>query len=78
MFMCDVTKTLPYALYFGYSELLYGNGDVSIRFDGKDDNVVIEYSFLDYISVDQETVQSDRQFPLEKQIRPISSRTIFL
>ena len=43
MFMCDVTKTPPYARYFVYSELfLICNNDVSIRFNGKDDNIVLE------------------------------------
>ena len=43
MYMWDVTKTPPYAHNFVYSELLLiENGDVSIRFNGKDDNVVLE------------------------------------
>ena len=44
MFMCDVTKTPPYARIFVYSELLFiSNSNVSgsIRFSGKDDNVVL-------------------------------------
>ena len=55
MFMCDVTKTPPYARNFVYSELLFickpANGDVSIRFNGKDDNVVLEYRVIALISV---------------------------
>ena len=45
MFMCDVTKPLHYACNFVYSELLYifANGDVFIRFNGQDDNVVLEF-----------------------------------
>ena len=34
---------LPYARYFVYGELLLiANGNVSIKFNGKDDNVVLE------------------------------------
>ena len=28
---------------FVYSELLFANGDVSIRFNGTDDNAMLEY-----------------------------------
>ena len=45
--MCDVTKTSPYAhnlLPVNYC--LFANGDVSIMFNGKDDNVVLEL-FMD-------------------------------
>ena len=43
MFMCDVTKTPHYARYFvTVNYCLFANGDVSIRFNGKDDNVVLE------------------------------------
>ena len=43
MFMCDITKTPPNAHNIVYIELfLFANGDVSIRFSGKDDNVVLE------------------------------------
>ena len=44
MFMCDVTKT-PFKRNFVYSEvnyLLFANGDDSIRFNGKYDNVMLE------------------------------------
>ena len=38
MFMCDITKMPPYERNFVYSELLFiCKGDVSIRFNGKDD-----------------------------------------
>ena len=44
IFMYDVTKTPPYVRNFVYSELLFANVDVSIRFNGKDDNVVLEFA----------------------------------
>ena len=41
--MCDVTKTPPYARnFFTANYCLFANGDVSIRFNGNDDNVVLE------------------------------------
>ena len=45
MFMCDVTKTSPYARnMFTVNNCLFANGDVSIRFNGKDDNFVLEFA----------------------------------
>ena len=46
MFMCDVTKTLTYArvISFTVNYCLFANGDFSIRFNGKDDIVVLEYT----------------------------------
>ena len=46
MFMCDITKTPPYGRYFVYSELLFANSDISIRFSGKEENAVLQ-SWLD-------------------------------
>ena len=40
MFMCDVTSTPPYAFTVNYC--LFAHGDVSIRLNGKNDNVVLE------------------------------------
>ena len=43
MLMCDITKTPPYVRHFINSELLLiANRDVSIRFNGKDNNVMLE------------------------------------
>ena len=39
MFMCDVTKT---PLLFMVNYCKFAHGDVSIRFNGKNDNVVLE------------------------------------
>ena len=40
--MSDVTKT-PYAHYFfPVNYCLFANGEISIRFNGQDDNVVLE------------------------------------
>ena len=49
MFMCDVIKTPPYAraILFTVNYCLFANGDVSIRFYGEIDNVVLE-SFISY------------------------------
>ena len=47
MFMCDVTKTLPYARnLFTVNYCIFANGDVSIGFNGKDDNVVLESKII--------------------------------
>ena len=44
MFMCEVTKTPTYAHnLFTVNYCQFANGDVSIRLNGKDDNVVLEY-----------------------------------
>ena len=45
MFMCDVTKMPLHPRNFVYGELSFANGDVSIRFNGKYDNVVLEHNF---------------------------------
>ena len=43
MFMCDVTKTPLYAHnLFTVNYCLFANSDVSIRFNGKNDNIVLE------------------------------------
>ena len=44
MFMCNVTKTSPYLRNFVNSDdyRLFANSDVSIRFNGKYDNVLLE------------------------------------
>ena len=42
MFICDDTKTR--VILFTVNYCLFANGDVSIRFNGKDDNVVLEYT----------------------------------
>ena len=42
MFMCDVTKMPPYRRnVVTVNYCLFANGDISIRFSGKDDNVVL-------------------------------------
>ena len=47
MFMCDVTKTqLTRVILFTVNYCLFANGDVSIRFIEKDDNVVLELWIL--------------------------------
>ena len=49
MFMCHVTKMPPYArrvILFTVNYCLFANGDVSIRFNGKDYNVVLEYIII--------------------------------
>ena len=47
MFMCDVTKThLTRVILLTVNYCSFANGDVSIRFNGKDDNVVLEYQIL--------------------------------
>ena len=52
MFMCDVTKTPPYARYFvAVNYCLFANGDVSIRFNGKDDNNNVAWCSLLYIVI---------------------------
>ena len=46
MFMCDVTKTPPYESNFVFKTVNYCsfvNGDVSIKFNGKDNCIVLEF-----------------------------------
>ena len=45
MFMCDITKTSPYAsnFLFTVNYCLFANGEVSIRFNGKDNVLSIFY-----------------------------------
>ena len=43
MFMCDIKKRhLTCIILFTVNYCLFANGDVSIRFNGKDDNVMLE------------------------------------
>ena len=45
MFTCDVTKARSFARNFVSRELrLFSHGDVSYRFNGKNDNFVLHYS----------------------------------
>ena len=48
MFMCNITKMQPYARKFVYNlnYCLFANGDVSIRFSGKDDDSVLESKII--------------------------------
>ena len=51
MFMCDVTKTPPYTRnLFTVNYCLFANGDVSIRFSGKDDNFRVRIENNDSIN----------------------------
>ena len=44
MFTCDVTKARSFARNFVSRELSFiSHGDVSYRFNGKNDNVVLEF-----------------------------------
>ena len=44
MFTCDVTKARSFARNFVSRDYrLFSHGDVSYRFNGKNDNVVLEY-----------------------------------
>ena len=46
MFMFDVSKRhLTSVILFTVNYCLFANGDGSIRFNGKDENVVLEFSF---------------------------------
>ena len=43
MFTCDVTKArLSHAISLAMNYRLFSHGDVSYRFNGKNDNVVLE------------------------------------
>ena len=44
MFMCNVTKGhLARVILFTVNYCLFANDDVSIRFNGKDDNIVLKF-----------------------------------
>ena len=42
MFTCDVTKARSFVLLLAMNYRLFSHGDVSYRFNGKNDNVVLE------------------------------------
>ena len=68
----NIRKTCPYTvILFTVNYCLFANGDVSIRFNGKDDNVVLEFYrlaldqiFLFYTIVGILTFMSWKKFSL--------------
>ena len=73
MFMRDVTKTPPYARNLVCSIFLifclFANGDVSIRFNGKDDSVVLELLFKSLILLIHENQQNAQEIEEESWIK---------